>query len=278
MEALAVLGGGVWLAKSLLDAPQRPVNPTRAELREQMPETPREFLMHEFRENGMIAPNFASSTNRVPWDPLNPPYHIHRVGEHHMDNPMEECFTLRTNGLEHNRLDWQEQFVKGKLFILFRRTTSRNRLGHLLLQARFCCLPLLSRKMHLCCNIASHKASNASAHTDKKEIKQSVTPTHFLFFCRSSKCGAQNQTAALQWLQRRDGACSRSPHAAHGMELFASFADRPRLQRRSAVGKSNSQGPSVVYAGCVLPHCERFAVSLRAVLIKFCSFSRQFDS
>lgn len=115
MEALAVLGGGVWLAKSLLDAPQRPVNPTRAELREQMPETPREFLMHEFRENGMIAPNFASSTNRVPWDPLNPPYHIHRVGEHHMDNPMEECFTLRTNGLEHNRLDWQEQFVKGRM-------------------------------------------------------------------------------------------------------------------------------------------------------------------
>ena len=115
MEAIAVLGAGAWVMNSLMKAPQRPVDASDDELRAQMPETPREFLMHEYRENGMLAPSFGAVSTRTPWNPANPPYHIHRVGEHHMDNAMEEMFTLRANAQEHQREDWQEQFMKGRM-------------------------------------------------------------------------------------------------------------------------------------------------------------------
>lgn len=71
------------------------------------PGTPENWLMAEARVRGIIAPQFQSTAARVPWDPMKPPYHMHRAGDLHQEEPCETTYQLITNALGHRRVDFE---------------------------------------------------------------------------------------------------------------------------------------------------------------------------
>lgn len=77
---LAVLGAGVYLADALFRGDSKAIELQQNEARqsENMLESHWNFLMHEARENGMIAPQYGNVATRVPWHPM--------TGVHYLDD------------------------------------------------------------------------------------------------------------------------------------------------------------------------------------------------
>jgi len=102
-----VLGAGVYLAKQLLDvgsAPQLELSDEKMESK--MLEKPYDFVLHEYRERGAIAPTFGATRARVPWNPNMPPYYIARdcpYGPN--DSPAMHAWLALANAQEHARLE-----------------------------------------------------------------------------------------------------------------------------------------------------------------------------
>ncbi len=118
MEIVAVLGAGTYLAESLYryNLQQRPVMPTKEEEFELMLETPREFILHQARESGIVAPAFSTVAARRPWSESNPPYYVYGSDINEpMSNPTEKVYQLYANSLEHYRIDTEEEIERGRL-------------------------------------------------------------------------------------------------------------------------------------------------------------------
>lgn len=109
---LAVLGAGVYLASALLDqGKQIVVDPTENEMQHSMLETPREALLHQYREYGAPAPSFNTTRGRLPWDPNFPPYYVSQTAPGGPnEDPVSRVHTLIANGIEHERQDVQATF------------------------------------------------------------------------------------------------------------------------------------------------------------------------
>lgn len=117
MEVAAILGAGYYLHKALYPAPVDKIKLTPEEEFERMMERPRDFVVHEARERGFIAPQFNanSKAGRVPWNPNNPPYHVYRADNPgNTESPVERSIQVYANALEHQRLDVQEELFAGR--------------------------------------------------------------------------------------------------------------------------------------------------------------------
>jgi hypothetical protein len=114
MEAPLLLGAGVWLANALISSPIKNVDMTKEEYDVNMIENPRDFLMHQMREAGAIAPSYNHVPARVPWDSVSPPYYIKKHGGTHLDNPTENYYTLWTNSFMHQLADVTEAFARNR--------------------------------------------------------------------------------------------------------------------------------------------------------------------
>jgi len=113
----AVLGAGAYLHAALYPVEPDKVKYTPEEEFERAMERPRDFVVHEARERGFVAPQFnaSSKAGRVPWSQSNPPYHIYKAGSAgNTDSPCESAAQLYANALEHERLDVQEELFAGR--------------------------------------------------------------------------------------------------------------------------------------------------------------------
>ncbi len=115
MDALVVLGLGVYCAQQL----------TKKSSKEETVdafETPKEFLMHEMRLHGMIAPRSQSIAGRTPFSENAPPYNVWRPNApSHMEKPTETAYELYANALEHDRLETMDSIDKGRQNIMHKR-------------------------------------------------------------------------------------------------------------------------------------------------------------
>lgn len=113
---IAVLGAGVYLADALFNrsAPQPDLTQNEADQAENMLESHYEFLMHEARENGIIAPQYGNVATRVPWSDGNAPYYMDSLQPEHEDSSIEDMYRRVTNARVHQSSDVMEHLARNR--------------------------------------------------------------------------------------------------------------------------------------------------------------------
>ena len=124
-DVALLLGAGVYVAANLMKAtPTAKVDANDSELSDSMLETPREFILHQARESGLIAPRYNSTASRVPWSTANPPNYVWNADDKGpMDQTLEKSRQVYANRMEHLREDVQEQLLRGRMFTMTKTTT-----------------------------------------------------------------------------------------------------------------------------------------------------------
>jgi hypothetical protein len=119
-----MLGAGLYFAQGMFKATPAKVDADDAELADSMLETPREMIMHEARENGIIAPRYNNIASRVPWNTANPPQYVWQADDNGpMDQTLEKSRQVYANRWEHLREDVQEQLARSRQFTMTKTGT-----------------------------------------------------------------------------------------------------------------------------------------------------------
>lgn len=114
-DVALLLGAGVYLAQSMFKVDTAGLEERSERPLTQFLEPLREMVIHEGRENGIIAPSYNNVAARVPWTPANPYVYVWQSDSNGpTDRSVERAYQLFANRLEHEREDVSEQIMRGR--------------------------------------------------------------------------------------------------------------------------------------------------------------------
>lgn len=121
-EVILILGAGAYLASGLFKGTLSNLDEPTQDEPHHLLEPLREMLLHEGRENGIVAPVYQNNAARLPWSMTQPPAYVwasDSAGP--TDLALENSYNLFANRLMHNTLDVQEQIRRGRNYTLSKR-------------------------------------------------------------------------------------------------------------------------------------------------------------
>lgn len=112
---IAVLGAGVYLADALFKGAQKvELLQTEKDQASNMLETHWDFLMHEGRENGVIAPQYGNVASRVPWHPMTNVNYMDSLSDDPHSAPTENLYRTIANTRVHESADILEHLARNR--------------------------------------------------------------------------------------------------------------------------------------------------------------------